>query len=120
MIKKEASAEEKSNEGNSSNKKPTVIIKSQQIIPENDKEEPNQMNSMFDHPDFLIELKDCEIPGPFTSRRSSSSFNLSSPGFYFNSPGSNPFGFMQSPSTPKAYDYNHIGCLRPMQSSVLD
>ena len=68
----------------------------------------------------MIELKDYDIPGPLNTRPSSSSFHLSSPGFFFNSPSSNPFNFLQSPSTPKAYDYNHLGCLRPMQGTSLD
>jgi hypothetical protein len=71
---------------------PTVIIKSQQNL-DNQSEEGG-----FENPDFMIELNpDFHTAQPYIHPSNA----MRSPGYYFSTPSINPFGFFQSPSTPK-------------------
>jgi len=48
--------------------------------------------------------------------------NIRSPGYYFNTPSINTYGFFQSPSTPKPVD-NYLSSfqgLGTLQSSTID
>lgn len=94
---------------------PTVIIKSQQNLDNQEEEEP-----AFDNPDFLIELKE----DFHTAQQPTNQFNptIRSPGYFFSTPSINPFGFFQSPSTPKSIEtcFSSFQGLGVLQNSAID
>ena len=62
-----------------------------------DNESVKDFNSILDNPSYFFELKDEEFP----MFHKNSSLSLESPGFHYNTPSNNPFGYFQSSQTPQ-------------------